>query len=92
MVLIEAMAHGCAIVSSRQAPQDGLLDYGRAGVLVDPRAPVELALALESLVLNRDHRRALAARGRERFLSHYHHRPVGALYRRVFDEALDRRR
>jgi hypothetical protein len=89
MVLLEALAQGCAVVSSAQEPQSWILDGGRAGRLV-PSGDVEgLARALSDLATPRSERHALARAGHERFLSRFHHREVARLYRSAFEEARD---
>jgi glycosyltransferase involved in cell wall biosynthesis len=87
MVLVEALAQGCAVVSSEQDPQRWILDGGRAGCVVDPANVAELARALSELVASPARRLELARAGHERFLSTFHHRVVGAQYRAVFEEA-----
>lgn len=86
VVLLEAMAAGCAVISSRRDPQDWILDDGRAGLLVEPTDPAEIADALIRLVAA-ETRLQLALNGRERFIQHFHHVVVGQGYRNLFEEA-----
>ena len=65
MVLIEAQAAGASVVCSDIAGYRGVVNDGRDAVLVSPGKPAELALALESLALSPERRRALGAAGRE---------------------------
>ena len=87
MVLLEALAQGCAVVSSSQEPQAWILDHGRAGRLVPPEDPDALAAVLSGLASSVNGRRALAGAGHERFLAQFHHRKVAELYRSAFEEA-----
>lgn len=69
--LLDAMATGCAIVGSDTAPVREVMQDGRTGLLVDMRAPREIAAAIERLLDDR----ALAARlgweARAHVLEHY---------------------
>jgi glycosyltransferase involved in cell wall biosynthesis len=88
-VFLEAMASGCAVVGPARDPQDWILDYGRAGMLVEPTDPDSIAEAIYLLVKNPELRLALALAGRQRFLLMYYHRVVGQQYRDLFEEAID---
>jgi UDP-glucose:(glucosyl)LPS alpha-1,2-glucosyltransferase len=61
---IEALAHGCALLTSRRG---GLPEIaGEAGLYVDPGDPAAFAAALRGLALDDDLRRSLQAAGRAR--------------------------
>lgn len=64
--LLEAMAGGAAVVTTRVGDSSVLVEDGLSGILVEPRDPSGLAHAIESLVEDPDRRRRLgmAARGR----------------------------
>jgi glycosyltransferase involved in cell wall biosynthesis len=66
IVFTEAMAAGLAIVACRAAAVPELVDDGRTGLLVSPRSPEELAMALESLLENPGLRADLGAAGAAR--------------------------
>ena len=86
--LVEAMAAGCCVVSSDQEPQDWILDFGRAGALVNPLSPEEIASAIEKVARNPEIRLEMALRGRERFLEQFHHMAVGSKLRDAIFEAV----
>jgi glycosyltransferase involved in cell wall biosynthesis len=88
VVLIEAMAAGCCVISSRRSPQDWILDFGRAGMLVDPLDAKSIAAALTRALLEPDMRSQLAVRGHKRFVEMFHHLATGAQYYRIFKETL----
>jgi len=91
-VVVEAMAKGCCVISSRQDPQDWMLDYGEAGLLVDPESVQEIALALENAICNTQLRQQLALQARERFLKTFYHLVVGKRLYEAFCHAADHRR
>ena len=66
VALIEAMACGCPVISTRVSGIGELLDEGRAGILLDPGDPDQLAAALERLIADPELVADLSRRGRER--------------------------
>jgi glycosyltransferase involved in cell wall biosynthesis len=50
LAAIEARAAGCAVIATRVGGLPEVLDFGRAGVLVDPGEPSQIALALRRLM------------------------------------------
>jgi phosphatidylinositol alpha-mannosyltransferase len=66
IVLLEAMAAGAPIVASDIHGYKGVVRRGREALLVPPREPKELALALDRLLGDRDLARTMAANGRIR--------------------------
>jgi len=61
VALLEAMAHGLPIVASAVGGIPEILEDGVDALLVDPGDPAGLAAALESLLLEPERRRRLAA-------------------------------
>jgi glycosyltransferase involved in cell wall biosynthesis len=62
--VLEAMAEGCPVITSRGTSTEEIV--GDAGVLVDPTDPHEIATALKELLDDPAGSRALAERGQER--------------------------
>lgn len=89
IVLVEAMANGCAVVSSRQPPQDFILAGGGAGRLLAAGDAALLSSTLADLIEDVSARKALALSGRRHFLEALHHGPVGQRYRDLFGEAIE---
>jgi alpha-maltose-1-phosphate synthase len=70
-VLLEAMACGCPVISTRVGAIPEMLDEGRAGVLVDHGDTRGLGEALQALLTDGTRREQLAARGRARCVERY---------------------
>jgi len=87
-VIVEAMANGCAIISSNTDPQDWMLDFGKAGVAVNPASAEEIAAGLMMLADSSHHRLNFALAANRRFREIFYHRVVGAQYRRAFEAAI----
>jgi glycosyltransferase involved in cell wall biosynthesis len=66
IVFTEAMAAGLPVVACRAAAVPETVEDGRTGLLVSPRNPEELAMALETIVTSPDLSRALGEAGRRR--------------------------
>ena len=90
LVIPEAMAAGCAVISSRREPQDWLLDMGKSGLLVEPTQPDSISDAMKILINNHDTRREFAMKAYDRFISVLHPEVVGSQYRDVFYEAIEK--
>lgn len=68
IVLLEAMAAGLPVVATRVGGIPEVVADGRTGLLVPPRDPTALAVALDRLIGNRSLRIELGSRGRSRAL------------------------
>ena len=88
-VIVEAMAKGCCVISSRQDPQDWMLGFGEAGLLVDPESVEEIGLALEDAISKAQFRQQLAWQARQRFLRIFHHQVVGEQLCKALSFAVD---
>jgi phosphatidylinositol alpha-mannosyltransferase len=66
IVLLEAMAAGTPIIASDIHGYKGVLRRGREGLLVPPRQPRQLAVAIDQLLRDRDLREQMGASGRAR--------------------------
>ena len=66
IVFTEAMAAGLPVVACRAAAVPEVVDEGRTGLLVSPRSPEELTMAMETLLTSDALRRELGDNGRRR--------------------------
>jgi glycosyltransferase involved in cell wall biosynthesis len=67
-VVLEAMASGLAVVGTRTGGVAELVDHGVTGLIARPSDEVALAVALQTLIRNRDLRRRMGAQARDRTL------------------------
>ncbi|WP_020565203.1 glycosyltransferase [Methylosarcina fibrata] len=85
VILLEALASGTAIISTRTGGIGEVLEHGKTGLLVRPNDPVELKAAIENLLNDRKLRDSLAAEG-QKIVSAYDWRLIAGrfaeLYRR----------
>lgn len=70
-LLMEAMACGLPVVSTRLVGIPDLVQDGESGLLVDPDRPEALADALESLARDPEFAERLASAGRDRVREHF---------------------
>ncbi|HEY7520153.1 MAG TPA: glycosyltransferase family 4 protein [Methylomirabilota bacterium] len=66
IVFTEAMAAGLPVVACRAAAVPEVVEDGRTGLLVSPRSPEELAMAMEKVLTSEALRRELGDNGRRR--------------------------
>jgi glycosyltransferase involved in cell wall biosynthesis len=89
IVLLEAMASGLPIVATRVGGIPEVVTDGESALLVSPRAPGELAAAIESILTDPGLARRLGAEGRRRVVRFSWPRLMPeyvALFRELFDE------
>lgn len=90
-VLLEAMACGLPVVSTRFQGIPELIEDGMSGLLVEPQDSRALAAALRRLLDDRELGRRLGRAGRERVVAHFDQASsvarLAALYRRQLDRA-----
>jgi glycosyltransferase involved in cell wall biosynthesis len=67
LALIEAMAHGIALVGTRIGGNPEVIEHNVNGLLVGPNEPYELASAIEQLVNDKGKKEKMAIQGRKIF-------------------------
>jgi glycosyltransferase involved in cell wall biosynthesis len=71
LVCVEAMRASLPVVATEWRGIPEVVEHGRTGLIVPPRAPEPLADALGDLIKDPDLRAEFGRRGRERFLMHF---------------------
>jgi glycosyltransferase involved in cell wall biosynthesis len=87
VVLMEAMAMGVAVVTTRIMGVPELVEHERTGLLVRPGRPDELVLALQRLAGDPEERDRLGAAGRQKVLQEYDVARSGEQLRAIFEQA-----
>jgi glycosyltransferase involved in cell wall biosynthesis len=88
LALLEAMFAGRPIVASDVGEIGTALDRGRAGRLVAPGNPVDLAAALDDLLSDPNGARRLGARARSRAAAEYDVSQMVCRYRSMYEQLL----
>ncbi|MBK9990468.1 MAG: glycosyltransferase [Verrucomicrobia bacterium] len=71
LVVIEAMAAGLPVISTRWRGIQDLIDDGRTGFLIEPRQTAPVITAIKTIHLDRNLIRAMGDAARERFKQNY---------------------
>jgi glycosyltransferase involved in cell wall biosynthesis len=88
LALLEAMFAGLPIVASDVGEVSTALDGGRAGRLVTPGHPGDLAAALDDLLSDLDGARELGARARSRAVAEFDVSQMVCRYRSMYQQVL----
>lgn len=72
VVLMEAMAKGIPVISTRIAGIPELIDHGRDGLLANPGDVEDLARQMETLIMNSTLQSGLGVAGRRKVMQTYH--------------------
>jgi len=89
IVLLEAMAAGCAVIASDIHGYKRVVQRNVSGLLVEPKEPDALADAIERLIGNPDLRKSLGAAGARR-ASEYDWRHVAGELVHVYEDVIHR--
>ena len=87
MAMLEAMAHGLAVVSTRVGGIPEVIQDQREGLLISPGAPAQLREALICLIENEDRRLAMGRQARQRAQGFDAHRYAARLLN-VYEQVL----
>jgi glycosyltransferase involved in cell wall biosynthesis len=89
VVLMEAMACGLPVISTRIAGIPELVEDGQSGILVAPGDVIGLEAAMRILIESSDTRSRLGASGREKVLREYDISRNGEAMAELFERYLD---
>jgi len=89
IALLEAMAHGIAVVATRVGGVPELVEDGESGLVVASDSSLELAAAIERLIADERLRRRLAAAGRTRVAARFGAQRMVEAVSAVYDELLE---
>jgi glycosyltransferase involved in cell wall biosynthesis len=78
--VLEAWANGLPVISARSEDADRVIVCGQSGLLVDKEDASALAVALKSLISNRDLAARLGKAGRQHFEAAFSEEPVVSMY------------
>lgn len=93
MTFIEAMALKIPTIGGKNSGAvPWVLDYGKAGLLVDVTNPEEVGGAMLRLAKNTEERRLLGQRGRDYAEKNFHIRVVADSYEKIYSELLDEKK
>jgi glycosyltransferase involved in cell wall biosynthesis len=81
VVYLEAWASGKPVIACRNTPQEGLIDDGADGLLVEYGNSEELAHAIRQLLSDRGLRSRLGETGRRKVRAHYTWKRIAAQVR-----------
>jgi glycosyltransferase involved in cell wall biosynthesis len=90
-VCLEAMAAARGIIGSHAGGMTEMLDYGKAGCLVSPHNPHEIAQAVIDLLDHPERRIDMAQHARQRVLDTYNLERIGSLQEASYERAIARR-
>jgi len=91
LVVIEAMAAGCAVVALATGGPRDIIEDGRTGVLCRGRSPEELAAPIDRLIENPMLRVGIGAAARERIARHFSRERTAESFARIVRRAVDSR-
>jgi glycosyltransferase involved in cell wall biosynthesis len=89
VILLEALASGTAIISTRTGGIGEVLEHGKTGLLVEPNDPAELKEAIEILLNDHELRDSLAAEGK-RIISAYDWKIIAGRFAGLYRQQLRR--
>lgn len=87
LILLEAMASGTAVISTRTGGIGEIVIHGKTGLLVTPKHPEELKDAIEYSLNNTDLRKSLAETGKNNAQS-YEWKQIGKKFSALYNKIL----
>jgi glycosyltransferase involved in cell wall biosynthesis len=84
VVILEAFASGTCVVATRVGGITEVIEDGVTGLLVDPRNPLKLSVAMEDLLRDPERRRRLAENALRKVREKYDWQKIAAEFHRVY--------
>ena len=82
--ILQAMATGLPVVGSDVNGVNDLVQHGKTGLLVAPKDPIEMAMAIGELLDDQSQRVRLGAAGRAEVVAHFGANKIAEAYLRLF--------
>lgn len=92
LAMLQAMAAGTAVVSTRCGGPQEVIDDGRDGLLVDTSSPLQLADAIDTLATDPARRKAMASAGQSTVRARFTIERMIEGYEALYGELLERTR
>lgn len=86
MVVLEGMAAGVPVVSTRVGDVPYMLEGGRCGILVEPGSVTELGEAIRALAGDRTRARQIGSAAQRRAREHFSSRAMAGRYREIYEQ------
>lgn len=88
--IVEAMAVGKPVVSTKRGGPSETIIHDETGYLVEPDDAASLAMHVIHLLRDSEQRQTMGQRGRQRVIENFSAQAMGTQYRALFDELLTR--
>lgn len=85
MVLLEAMASGCAVIATAVGEVERIVEIGESGLIVAPTKPEAICQAIDCLLLDARMRQRLGQAARERVITSFSSRSMATAYLRSYE-------
>lgn len=92
MAVLEGMAAGVPVISSKVGGVPDLIEDGKTGLLCDPRRPESFREGVKKIVADRSWAQQLAATARAEALRRFHPQVVAQEHLRIYREVLENRK
>jgi glycosyltransferase involved in cell wall biosynthesis len=92
LVIAEAMAMEVPVIASNIGPIPEIIKHNESGVLVEPKKSKELSIAILDLLQNKEKRRSIAAKGKERVFLKFSAKVMATKTENLYQELLEKKK